>query len=322
MESLKVLLVLLAVIAAASLTIRFRRAPDYRIYFWAPGLAIGLVLIVASLLAGSAVGQVNAGERGVVLRFGAITHRTLGEGLYFVTPFVNTVEVMDVQTHAYEAQAGAASSDLQDVQTTVTLNYRLDPTRVNSVYQNLRRDYEERIVAPAIQEAVKSATAGFRAEELITRRGDVKFAVENQMRERLATHGIMLETVSITNFAFSPVFTQAIEAKVAAQQRALEAENRLLQIQVEAKQAEAAAKGQADAAIAKARGDAEAITTVAEAQARANERVNATLTDAIIRYALAQKLGDDIRVLILPSGQNFILGPEVLGTAAQEGERP
>lgn len=327
MEALiKTSIVIGSLVVMVLLTLRFRAEGidelKVTVRPWGIGAAIILFFVMLGIVL--AVGTVDAGHRGVVRKLGAVTDKTLGEGLYFVTPFVNTVEMMDVQTHAYGAEAGAASKDLQDVKTTVTLNYRLSPNRVNKIFQALRRDYLERIVKPAVQESVKAGTAKFTAEELITKRPEVKSTIVEDLKERLGGHGIDTETISMTDFSFSPSFTAAIEAKVVAVQKAFEAENKLRQIEVEAKQVEAAAKGEANANIARAEGQkrsditraegqAQAILTVASAQAKANEIVNATLTDKVIQYTVAQKLGDDIRVIVLPPGQSFILGSEVLG---------
>ncbi len=323
---IKTLIVVGSLVAMAVLAMRFRAkgSDDFAVSPRPWGIGAAVIVFVLMLGLVLSVGQVNPGERGVVLRFGAVTQRTLGEGLYFVKPFMNSVEIMDVQNRAYEAEAGAASKDLQDVHTKVTLNYSLNPANVNKTFQTLRRDYVERIVKPAVQESVKAGTAKFTAEELITRRPDVKSEIVESLRVRLADHGIEAETISMTDFQFSPTFTAAIESKVVAVQKAFEATNKLRQIEIEAQQAEASAIGRANAAIAEAdgqkrsailrsEGEAQALLTVANAQAQANETVNKTLTDNVIRYSLVQKLGDDIKVVVLPSGQQFILGPEVLG---------
>lgn len=295
---------------------------------WVGALA-GAVIFVTAVFLTIAIGQVDAGYRGTVLRFGAVTERTLGEGLYFVTPFLNSVQKMDVQIHAYETPASAASKDLQEVATNVTLNYHVDPEKVNRVYQTLRRDFVPRIIVPAVQEGVKAVTARFDAEELITKRPSVKTGIEEVLRERLAQNGIILETVSITNFQFSQAFESSIEAKQVAVQDALKAENDLRRIEVEARQAAASALGRANATIAeaegakqaailKAEGEAQATITVAEAQAKANELVNSTLTSRVIQYALVQKLAEDINVIIVPTGQEFIFGENILGKKTPE----
>jgi regulator of protease activity HflC (stomatin/prohibitin superfamily) len=213
----------------------------------AAGLFLALVVVVLTLGISASFGQVPAGYRGVVLRFGAPTEAVKGEGLYMVTPFVNTVELLLVQVVAYDAVAEAASRDLQDVRAKVTLNYSLDPEHVVAIYRRLRHDYEFRIVKPAIQEAVKAATARFTAEELITRRPEVRDAIQRNLEERLVRFNIRSEAISITDFAFSKSFNEAIEAKVTATQQVLKAERDLQRVRLEAQQQIEQARAQAEA---------------------------------------------------------------------------
>jgi regulator of protease activity HflC (stomatin/prohibitin superfamily) len=212
------------------------------------GALIGALLLAALTLGISAsFGQVPAGYRGVVLRFGAPTGTIKGEGLYMVTPFINAVELLSVQVVAYEAIAEAASRDLQDVKTKVTLNYSLDPLRVVDIYRQLRHDYENRIIRPAIQESVKAATARFTAEELITRRPEVRESIQQNLNQRLTRFGIQDEAMSITDFNFSKSFNDAIEQKVTAQQQVLKAERDLQRVRLEAQQQIEQARAQAEA---------------------------------------------------------------------------
>lgn len=182
-------------------------------------------VVVAAIVVSSAFGQVSAGHRGVVLQFGAVTGEIKQEGLYMVVPGIQSVQLMDVQVHADKSKATAASHDLQNVATEVTVNYRLNPKHVADVYRDLRDQYVERVMAPAIQEAVKSATAQFNAENLIIERPQVKDKIESFLTARLAQHGIDVDGMAITDFSFSPDFAAAIEAKVTSQQLALKAAN-------------------------------------------------------------------------------------------------
>lgn len=214
------------------------------------GFAIGLfgLLLIGWIGVSPAFGIVPAGHRGVVLQFGGVTGKVLDEGLYFLIPFVNSVELMDVQTHAYGAKAvEAASHDLQTIHTDVVVNYRLDPSRAAEIYQNLRHDYELRIMAPAVQEAVKANTAHFEAEKLITERPRVKAGIDEDLIARLAKYGLIVHTINITNFAFSKEFENAIESKVIAEQLELKARNDLKRIEVEKNQAIERATGEAEA---------------------------------------------------------------------------
>ncbi len=213
----------------------------------ATGLIVALLIVVFTLGASASFGRVPAGYRGVVLRFGAPTGTIKGEDLYMVTPFINAVELMLVQVVAYEAVAEAASRDLQDVKTKVTLNYSLDPDKVIEIYRALRQDYEVRIIRPAIQESVKAATARFTAEELITRRPEVRDAIQQNLNQRLTHFGIRDDAMSITDFAFSKAFNQAIEAKVTATQQVLKAERDLQRVRLEAQQQIEQARAQAEA---------------------------------------------------------------------------
>jgi regulator of protease activity HflC (stomatin/prohibitin superfamily) len=206
-----------------------------------------MALIVGLVLLAGTIGTVGAGERGVLLRFGAVTGTIFDEGLYFKLPFVHQVVLMSTQIQKYTAPATSSSKDLQVVTTEVTLNYKLNSNEVGEIYRSLRRDYENRVIQPYIQEAVKSTTANYNAEELITRRPAVKNALQDLLSERLGPLGIGVVQLSITDFQFSTAFQQAIEAKVTAVQEALEAENALRRVEFEAKQkvtqAQAEARG-------------------------------------------------------------------------------
>jgi regulator of protease activity HflC (stomatin/prohibitin superfamily) len=181
------------------------------------------------------------------------------------------------------------------------------------VYRTLGLGFIDRIAAPAIQETIKQITAQFNAEDLILKREQVKNAITDSLSNRLRERGIITELVSITNFQFSDTFTAAIEAKVAAEQAVLEATNKLERVRVEAQQREAEARGEADARIAKAIGEAEYIRIVTEAQVAANNAIVDTLTPAILQYILLDRLGDDITIMIIPSGQGLSLVlPELL----------
>ena len=195
-----------------------------------------LMFLVLLVPAWSAFGTVGAGERGVKLRFSAVTGTVLDEGLYFLIPFAERVVTMSVQIEKYEASADAASKDLQSVSTTVAVNYHLNPETVDSVYQEFRDEYRMRIIEPSIQEAVKSAIAVYTAEELITKRPQVRDDIKANVKEKMEPNGIILDELNIVNFSFSKSFNIAIEKKVTAEQEAFAAQNKLEQVKYEAQQ--------------------------------------------------------------------------------------
>ena len=209
-------------------------------------IRVSLTLLVVVVLF-SAFGTVGAGERGILLQFGAVQDKVFGEGLYFKIPFVQKVVKMDVRIQKDEIPASAASKDLQIVTSRIALNYHLDPDSVNKIWQEVGRNYNIRIIAPSIQEAVKAESAKFTAEELIIRREEVKEQIKANLTQRLLERSILVDEFNIIEFQFSKAFNEAIEAKVTAEQLKLKADRDLERIVIEAEQKVADAKGKAEA---------------------------------------------------------------------------
>jgi len=206
-------------------------------------LGVLALILVFSFLPFTTVGS---GERGVVVKFGAVQDKVLPEGLHFINPFTTDVEKMDVKIQKEEVNASAASKDLQTVTAKVALTYHLSPDRVSKIYQEVRRDYGARVIAPKLQESVKAATAKYTAEELITKRALVKDEMKVAMTEKLGNSGILIDDFNIVDFDFSQQFNAAIEAKVTAEQKAKEAQNKLVQVQAEAQQSIERARAEAE----------------------------------------------------------------------------
>jgi regulator of protease activity HflC (stomatin/prohibitin superfamily) len=118
---------------------------------------------------------------------------------------------------------------------------------VSSIFKELSFNYPTTFMTPALQEAVKSSTAGYTAEELITKREAVREDIKRVLVEKIAGRGIVVDSFNIVDFDFSQSFNAAIEAKVTAEQNALAAKNKLAQVQYEAEQNIATAKGKAEA---------------------------------------------------------------------------
>ena len=235
-------------------------------------IPIIIAVIVVAIVLASSIKIVEAGNRGVLLQFGAVdTSRSLDEGLHFVTPFRDNVIQVETRTQKIVESAASASKDLQDVRTEVALNYHISEENAQIIYQQLGFEYSSRVISPAIQESVKQVTARFNAEELITKRETVKTEIEQQIKQRLGLYNVIVETISITEFKFSDQFTRAVEAKVEAEQRALQASNELRRIEIEAQQAEAKAIGDQKANVARAEGLRQANILEAEGEACGNQ---------------------------------------------------
>jgi prohibitin 2 len=267
--------------------------------------AVVTVIIIIVVLAESIV-IVEAGHRGVILYLGAVENRVLGEGVHFVTPFVEQVVSMEVRTQKFQAEATAASNDLQEVQTVIALNYRIDPQEANKIYQILGVNYADRVISPTIQESVKASVAKFNAEELITKRETAKSVIADAIRNTLSRDSIQVQNVFITDFRFSDAFSTQIEQKVVAFQKFLTEQNNLRAIEVVANQTVAQAEGQARANAARASGESEAINIITQQLRESPEYLQwqaITKWNGQMPYALGSS-GFPFFQLPLPQAQN------------------
>lgn len=193
--------------------------------------------------------QVNAGERGVVMNFGRVQEQVLDEGLHWRTPFVQSVKKISVRTQKSDVKASGASKDLQDVTMEIVVTWSIDASKVNHVYQTIGDEDSvfQKIVSPAVSEVVKASTAQKTAEEIITKRVELKTDIDKLMQERLLKNGIILADVSLVDVKFSEQFNAAIEAKQVADQDAQKAKFIADKAIQEANALVNQAKGQAEA---------------------------------------------------------------------------
>lgn len=201
---------------------------------------IALVLLGVFILMTLSAGfyTIDGTERGVMLNWKNPDMKSLTPGFGIKIPYQQEIVRYNIQTQKYVAMAQAASKDLQDVKTEVTVNYRLDPEKIPYIHINLGHDYENKVIAPAVQEVVKQVTAEYTANDLIQKRASVKAAVENGIRLRLQPYYVLIDTggVSLTGFEYSAEFNKAIEQKVVAEQLRDKAKNDLERIQIEKEQ--------------------------------------------------------------------------------------
>ena len=255
------------------------------------GPIVGAVVVfVFALFLDSAFGEIGAGERGVVTRFGAVTGQVLNPGLYTIMPVVNSVVRCNVQVQAYAAQAEAVSSNLQDVKTKVTLNYHVRPDACVAIVRDLSNDLADRIIVPGTQEAVKAATAQYSAEQLISQRPAVRDKIETFLSARLDQFGGHADALSITNFDFSPEYTQAIESKAVVEQKVQQAQLELQQVAIQAQQKVKQATADREAAILTAEGTARAIELTGAAQAKALQYQREQVTPDLVKLRTVEAL--------------------------------
>jgi regulator of protease activity HflC (stomatin/prohibitin superfamily) len=191
---------------------------------------------------------VKPGHRGVVLLFGKVQPVALEPGLHFINPLMD-VRQLNVQLQADTSKADAASHDLQQVHTEITVNYELDAPGTPKLYDQIGLSYAAKIIEPSVQEILKATTALYTAEDLISKREEVssKFAASLKHKiEELSGRLILVRGVNIKNFRFGDAFEKSIEAKVVAEQNALTERNNRDAAKFRADQVIEAARGQAE----------------------------------------------------------------------------
>jgi regulator of protease activity HflC (stomatin/prohibitin superfamily) len=208
-------------------------------------VGFGIVALIALILLGNSVVIVGAGQRGVVLTWGKVSNTVWGEGLHFKMPIMQSVATVSVQILKTEADAAAASKDLQQTDSKIVLNYHLIPDKVNQIYQSIGIGYEDVIIRPLIQEIVKNTTAKYNAVELITQRETVRLEIQTGLTEKLRAYNMIVDNFNIVHFSFSQQFEAAIEQKQTAEQNALKANRDLERIKIEAEQKIATAQAEA-----------------------------------------------------------------------------
>ena len=215
-------------------------------------IAHGVLLLIAPIVIFGSFGQIEAGERGVKTRLGAV-QGTLQTGLYFKVPFIEKVTKMDVRTQSLtatkDAPLSAASNDLQDTKLAVVVNYHIAPATVADIYQQYGTadTYYHTVVDPLVVATVKAVASQYTAADQIQKRQEMSARALDELQKAFEGRNVEIEKADITDVSFSDSFTQAIEAKVTAVQQAEAAKNKLAQVEYEKQQRIAQAEGEAEA---------------------------------------------------------------------------
>lgn len=208
-----------------------------------------VIIIVAIIVINSCFFVVSPTERAIKITLGNLSNTVYREGFHFKVPFFQTVTIVDLTIDRADAVAKSASKDLQNIVTTVAVNYQINEVDILNMYKLVwvnHESIENNVFSSAIQEAVKSATAKYTAEELITKRELVRNEIEGILKDKTKNYWLLISQVNIVNFEFSDSFDASIESKVRAEQDALTQRNKLEQVKYEAQQQIERAKAEAE----------------------------------------------------------------------------
>jgi prohibitin 1 len=243
--------------------------------------------LLAVALIFSSCFTINAGERGVLMRFGAVQTPVLGEGIHFIIPLVNTIEKLSVRVQKQQISAEASSKDLQEVFTDISLNWHIIADEANVIFQEIGDEKQiiERIINPAVEEVLKAIMAKYTAEEIIKKREEVKAGVDELLASRVSPYHISVDDISLVHVHFSQKFSDAVEMKQIAEQ--------------EAKRAEFVAQ--------KALRDAEAKVNLAGGEAEAQRLLRENLTSEILQKQAIEKWDGKLPLIVGDNAANRFL---------------
>lgn len=215
--------------------------------------------VVAVIFIGiSCVSYVPTGYTGIVTTFGKVEDGTKDAGVVLKAPWQSIVK-MDNRVQEMSMDLSAFSSDIQEVSTSVAVGYRINQANAMTIYKEVGKKYEDTLITPRVLETVKAVVAHYDASSLISNRDAVASQMDTKLREVLAQYNIDLQYISVTNFDFTDTFTDAVEAKVKAQQEKEKAETDADKRRVEA-------QATADADLIAANAEAEKSKVAADAE--------------------------------------------------------
>jgi regulator of protease activity HflC (stomatin/prohibitin superfamily) len=242
-------------------------------------IGILVILLILFIFFWGSFAIVPAGHRGVVLWWGSVEKRVMGEGLNFKVPIAERVIRVDVrvQPHPFK-EIDAASKEYQMVKLTGMMNFHIDPSYVNDLYQKVGLDFANKVIDPAFNDFVKEVVPIYQITEILPKREDIRKRAMTKLGENLARYHIIVDDIYFANIRFSPEYEKAVEAKQVAQQQVETQRQVLAQREIEAHQKVATAKG-----------EAESILVVAQGQAKANEVLSRSISPILVEYKGIEK---------------------------------
>jgi len=244
--------------------------------------------------------QIGPGEVGVPILFGQVQDNVLRSGLNFINPLME-VEKLDIKTQAY-TMSGSNDQDEREVKTNksdpiqtlssdgltllldVTIWYRLSANDAPNLIRTIGTDYEFKIVLPAIRTALRDVAVNFVATDIYSsKRDDYVNDVAKKLENSFEGRGLIMEKVLLRNVELPLKVREAIDEKIAAEQRA----QQMVYVLQKEKQ------------------EAERKTVEAEGVAEAQKIINSTISNSYLQW----KYIETLKELVNSPNNSFVIAP-------------
>ncbi len=209
------------------------------------GVVTIIVLFVIAVLLCNPIVVVGVGERGVKVTLGKVSPESLGEGMHFIMPYVQKIAKMDVKTQKYTTQTHVYTKDIQQARISYVVNYNLVADSAFRMYQEVGMDYVSKVINPVLEGTIKDVIGKWNASDLVANREEATSDILVKLHDQLTSRYVNVTSFQIVDINYSEVFERAIESKVTAEQDALKAKNKTVQIQEEARQKVISAEAEA-----------------------------------------------------------------------------
>lgn len=246
----------------------------------------------------SSYSNVGPGERGVRITMGKTGTEVLNEGPHFKLPYVSEIKTMSIRVKKSQDSTDAATKDMQKVTAVIAINWTINPDSVGNMLREVgsEESIEVNVIAPAVAEVLKAATSKMTAEEILSKRMELKHSIDEALISRLGAYGLIVKDISLVDFDFTKEFNHAVEQKQIAEQQA--------------KQASYIAEKATQDAIAvvnTAKGDAEAVLVNARAQAEGQKLLKQTLTKDVLQLEYLKKWDGKLPSVLTGAGGGIML---------------
>ena len=277
---------------------------------------LAVLVLAVGMFAGS-ITIVPTGYTGILTTFGRVEQRTVPAGAHFILPWQKVVK-MDNRTQKVQITTLAFSSDIQQVDLELSINYCIDQTTAQELYRTVGINYYDNVMYPRILENTKAVFSRYSAENLIAKRNDLSDMIAASTSDDMERYGIKVISIAIENIDFTDAFTTAVEAKQVAAQDKLTAETqqaqKTMEQEAESQRAVIAAKAEAEKAVIAANAELEVVKVQAEAalyagekEAEMNKRISESLTDELLRYYYIKQWNGTLPSTMLSNDPSIIM---------------